>query len=333
MKNFILAALATLFALGTFSAQENPPREATNRYAMKLQLNEDGTYSLKNAKRYAKLVDLETIEDLLVPYTHQNQRLSSRDYRGVEVREVVYRTHEGYELTLAIDMAESEEPTPVVFYVHGGGWARGSNASPRVLSQYMAKQQAITGVRINYTLAPQEGATVEVSIADIQAAVAYVREHARELNVDPERMGFYGTSAGAHLAAVGAMTNSGVKAFVGVSGIYDLETAAICQRARQEERIRYFCERDPRVLHAASPINLIKKRCQTAVLLFSGTADITVECEQSRLFAEALRRRGAKEVVEAVYPNYDHNLSAKASDKMEEIFFRTVAFLSEQLQK
>lgn len=332
MKKFVIFILAMLVIAPSAQGQEATKREPTNRYAMKLIENEDGSYSLKNANRYAKLVDLEAIEDLLVPYTHENHRLSGRDYRGVETKEVIYRTHEGYELSLAIDMAQSEEPTPVIFYVHGGGWARGSNASPRVLSQYMAKQKEITGVRIQYTLAPQEGATVEVSIADIKAAVEYVRNHASELNIDPERMGFYGTSAGAHLAAVGAMTTPACKAFVGVSGIYDLERAAICQRARQEERIRYFCQKDPRVLHESSPINLIPKRHHPAVLLFSGTADITVECEQSRLYAEALRRRGAKLVEEAIYPNYDHNLSAKSSDKMEEIFFRTVEFFSDHLK-
>lgn len=332
MKKIILTLLLGAFSCGFAWAQNNTKREPTNRYAMKLQAEEDGTYTLKNAKRYAKLIDLSTIEDLLVPYTHQNNRLSSRDYRGVEVREVVYRTHEGYELKLAIDLPMSEEPTPVVFYLHGGGWARGSNDSPRVLSQYMAKQKEIAGVRISYTLAPQPGATVEVSIEDVAATVEYIREHAQEFNINPKLMGFYGTSAGAHLAAVGAMTTPECKAFVGISGIYDLETAAICQRAKQEERIRYFCNRDTRVLHNASPINLIPKRNQPAVLLFSGTADITVECEQSRHFAQALRKKGAKVVEEAVYPNYDHNLSAKASDKMEEIFFRTVEFLSEHLK-
>ncbi|MDE6711292.1 MAG: prolyl oligopeptidase family serine peptidase, partial [Alistipes sp.] len=78
------------------------------------------------------------------------------------------------------------------------------------------------------------------------------------------------------------------------------------------------------------PINLIPKKKAPAALLFCGTADITVECAQSKAFAEALHRRGAKVDLE-VYENYDHNLSAKASDKMEEVFFKTVDFLTENL--
>ncbi len=326
MKKLLFAAL--LGATLTASAQQ--PAQPTNRYAMKLTQQADGTYELTNRARYARIVDLSQIDDLLKPYTYQRDRLQSRDYKGVEVREFIYTTHEGYELQIAVDMAQSDTPTPVVFYVHGGGWSRGNNGTFRTLSQYMAKQKGVTGVRIAYTLAPQPGADVRVSIADIKAAVQYVRDHAEELNIDPRRMGFVGNSAGAHLAAVGAMTTPEAKALVGTSGIYDLETAAICQKTKDAQRIGYFCGRDPKILREASPIALIPKKKAPAALLFCGTADITVECTQSQGFADALRRRGAKADLQ-VYENYDHNLSAKASDKMEEVFFKTVDFLAENL--
>lgn len=90
--------LFVLFGAATLSASAQTATQITNRYAMKLTQNEDGTYSLQRAERYAKVVNLASIDDLLVPYTHQNDRLSSRDYKGVETREIVYRTHDGYEL-------------------------------------------------------------------------------------------------------------------------------------------------------------------------------------------------------------------------------------------
>ncbi len=165
----------------------------------------------------------------------------------------------------------------------------------RTLSQYMAKQKGVTGVRIAYTLAPQPGATVEVSIDDVLGAVEYLRKHAAGEH-RPRTDRLRRQLGRAHLAAVGAMRTPGAKAFVGYSGIYDLETAAICQRSKDPQRIGYFCDRDPKVLHAASPVNLVpKKNAPAAALLFCGTADITVECSQSKAFAEALsRKRGAK---------------------------------------
>ena len=50
------------------------------------------------------------------------------------------------------------------------------------------------------------------------------------------------------------------------------------------------------------------------------------ECSQSKDFAEDLKKHGASVDLQ-VYENYDHNLSSKTSDKMEEIFFKTVDFI------
>ena len=66
-------------------------------------------------------------------------------------------------------------------------------------------------------------------------------------------------------------------------------------------------------------------------MLVCGTCDVTVECQQSQEMAKALKKRGAHvELLE--YQYYDHNLTAKASDKMEEIFFKTADFITQNLK-
>ena len=285
------------------------------------------SYALLYAKKYAKFIDVNTIPDVMVPYTYQPDRLKSKDYKGVTTKDIVYKKHKDYELILTVDFAETDKPAPFVVYIHGGGWARGDNGSSRSLSQYLAKQKGITGVRVSYTLAPQSDATVKVSIQDILDAVKYVQEHAAELNVNPACVGFLGTSAGAHLAAVAAMTVPGTKALVGYSGIYDLEKAAITMKTKDAQRIAYFCDRNPKVLREASPINLIPKKNVPASMLVCGTCDVTVECEQSEMFASALKKKGGVCNL-LTYKYYDHNVSSKTSDKMEEIFFKSVDFLT-----
>lgn len=190
-------------------AQETQPQQFSNRYGMKMKQNEDGSYSLLYAKKYAKFIDVNTIPDVMTPYTYQANRLKSKDYKGVITKDIVYKKYKDYELILTVDFAETDNPAPFVVYLHGGGWARGNNGSSRSLSQYLAKQKGITGVRVSYTLAPQSDATVKVSIQDVWDAVKYIREHAAELNINPECFCFLGTSAGAHLAAVAAMTVPG----------------------------------------------------------------------------------------------------------------------------
>ena len=321
----IIASFALcLLAFAAATAQDAVP---TNRYAMKLEQKPDGTYALQREERYAKILNLKEIPDLYVPYVHQNDRLTGKLYNKVQTEEIVYKKYDTYELRIAVDLSMAEGPSPVMFFVHGGGWARGTFDSSRSLSKYLAQNHGITGVRVEYTLAPQPGANVQVSIADILDAIQYIRDHAEELKIDTSRMGFCGASAGAHLSSVAAMLTKEAKVFVGYSGIYDLTTAAITTRAKDPERIAYFGDLAPAYLQKASPAYLVPKKCPVAVQLFCGTGDLTVEYSQSVGFADVLKARKTKVVDLQIYPYYDHNLSAKASDKMEEIFFKSVGFI------
>ena len=323
-RKIITSFVLCLLAFDAASAQDAVP---TNRYAMKLEQKPDGTYALQREERYAKILNLKEIPDLYVPYVHENNRLTGKLYNKVQTEEIVYKKYDTYELRIAVDKSMTEGPSPVMFFVHGGGWARGTFDSSRSLSRYLAQNHGITGVRVEYTLAPQPGANVQVSIADILDAIQYIRDHAEELKIDTSRMGFCGASAGAHLSSVAAMLTKEAKVFVGYSGIYDLTTAAITTRAKDPERIAYFGDLAPSYLQKASPAYLVPKKCPVAVQLFCGTGDLTVEYSQSVGFADVLKARKTKVVDLQIYPYYDHNLSAKASDKMEEIFFKSVDFI------
>lgn len=325
----ILSVVMTICSMAGCFAQE---KAATNRYSMKLTRNDDGTYSLQKKERYAKIINLDAIEDLTVPYTHQNDKLTSKLYKKAETEVRTYKKYDTYELQLAIDKIATDKPAPVMFFCHGGGWERGSFESSKSLSRYLAQQHGITCVRISYTLANQQGAHVDVSINDVLDAVRYITENASELNIDPERIGFFGTSAGAHLAACAAMKSKNAKVFVGYSGIYDLTTAAITTRAKTEIRKAYFGQLEESVLRKASPAHMIPKKKEIAAQLYCGTGDITVEWSQSKDFAEKLTKAKKDNKIElVVYENYDHNLAAKSSDKMEEIFFKTAQFIVDNL--
>lgn len=332
-NSVITLSIVAFIGFGAFAQSNKVP---TNRYAMKMDQNADGTYSLQQQKKYERLpdVDINSIPDLLQPYTYQANKLKSKDYKGVRTEDFIFKQGPGYDLKITVDFSDdTENPSPVMFYIHGGGWSRGDNSSSKTLSQYMAKQHGVTGVRVEYVLAGQPGANVEVSVQDVLDAYQYVMDHAEEFNVDPGRFGFLGTSAGSHLAAVAAMKTPGTKAMVGYSGIYDLTKAAIVQKTKDAQRIAYFKDRDEKVLKNNSGQYLIPKNSADipAVMLVCGTADVTVEYDQSTSFADALRQAGGQVKLD-VYENYDHNLSSKVSDVMEDIFFNTVDFLNENLE-
>lgn len=330
-KFFLIAVLCCALPVMFLTVANAQEKTITNKYAMKLKDDGNGSYELIYAKKYAKFIDLSQVEDLLVPYTHKNDKLTGKLYNKIETEVITYKKNGGYELNIAIDKAVSDSPAPVMFYCHGGGWARGNFESCRTLSKYMAQQYGITGVRVSYTLASQDGANVEVSIQDVLDAVAFIRKNAAQYNIDPSRIGFLGTSAGAHLAACAAMKTDDAKVFVGYSGIYDLTTAAITTKTKDEQRKAYFFNLDPSALAKASPALMLGKKKKIDALIVCGTADCTVECSQSENFASALNALKGSSAELLEYPYYDHNLTSKSSDKMEEIFFKTADFIAAHL--
>lgn len=97
--------------------------------------------------------------------------------------------------------AGTRAPPPLVVFVHGGGWERGSKDN----ATGAAKIRHFTGegyafATINYRLVP--GATVEQQAQDVASAIAWLVAHAKELGFNPKRMVLMGHSAGAHLAAL-----------------------------------------------------------------------------------------------------------------------------------
>ena len=111
---------------------------------------------------------------------------------------VAYGSHERQ--VLDFYMAESKEPTPVIFHIHGGGWVRGDKGG--VGSMISGLKAGISVVSINYRFTWQaqlEGVKppVQWPLHDAARALQFVRSKAQEWNLNKERIGATGGSAGA----------------------------------------------------------------------------------------------------------------------------------------
>lgn len=85
--------------------------------------------------------------------------------------------------------------------IHGGGW---TGLSPRRQYPFAAHfaQLGMVGISVEYRLVtPKSGTTVLECVKDARSALRYVRAHAAELGVDPQKIVVNGGSAGGHLAA------------------------------------------------------------------------------------------------------------------------------------
>ena len=140
-----------------------------------------------------------------------------------------------------LDLDVCAPPTPAapgelrrgILSIHGGSWARGDKANTdwRDVCEWFASE-GFVAFSVNYRLAP--AARFPAGIDDVTEAAAFVRRHAEEYGIDPDRIGAFGGSAGGNLAALLAMkgtgaldTGSRVAALAELSGPVDLTTAGL----------------------------------------------------------------------------------------------------------
>jgi acetyl esterase/lipase len=256
------------------------------------------------------------------------------------MRTVVFTTPGGEELRADAYLPEAAVPVPVVIAIHGGGWKAGSRDSYRHLG-HLLNGHGYAVFSIDYRLVRKDKNRYPAAADDVRAALAYVREHAAELNIDTQRIALMGDSAGGHLAAlVGLTERPAPKVVVGIFGVYDM--AAQWQHDLAPRPYDNIAEiflgaslvDDRKLYFDASPIShVVRSNAGPAFLLTWGTHDDIVDPAQSEAFLLALKQAGF--YVRTVIQDAPHFW---AGDPLEEAgshsaFFaaRLLRFLDERL--
>jgi acetyl esterase/lipase len=227
---------------------------------------------------------------------------------------VVYATHDGVELAGDLYLPKDAKAAPALVAVHGGGWVTGM----RGVFKYWGDDLASRGIAlfsISYRLAGKQK-TFPEAVQDILAGVQFVRGKASSFGIDPARIGLLGASAGAHLSALAALGNkkftggypgdpfasvdAGVKALIGVYGIYDAGAmwAAYQVQGGRDNNIQKFIGASPmenrQIYFDASPLSYATyDNNAIGVLLVTGTEDDLVDRKvQTDPFQLALKQAG-----------------------------------------
>lgn len=95
---------------------------------------------------------------------------------------------------------------PVVLYVHGGGWVKGSRKKVYRLPEWLTSRGYML-VAIDYRKVPKT--SIDGQVKDVSAAIRWVRSRIRRYGGDPKRIVIMGHSAGAHLVSMVAAKNTG----------------------------------------------------------------------------------------------------------------------------
>lgn len=95
---------------------------------------------------------------------------------------------------------EGEGPFPFIVDVHGGGWYFGFKSEHKLDPALHMIKRGYAVVSIGYSLSWQE--KLPVQIYEVKAAIRYLRAHAAEYKLDPDRVGIWGESSGSHYASL-----------------------------------------------------------------------------------------------------------------------------------
>jgi acetyl esterase/lipase len=248
-------------------------------------------------------------------------------------KDVVYGKAGDVELKLDLAVPQSGDgPFPLLVFIHGGGWAGGSKIQYDGAIAEWAKRGYVAAT-VEYRFAPKYKFPAQVE--DVKCAVRYLRSRAKELKINPEKVGACGDSAGGHLSLMLGLMDS-KDGLEGESGHAD-------QSSKVQAVVNYYGPTDftvsgtfsPLVVGLvtnflgtgdraapecaqASPITYVNKG-DPPVLTFQGTKDPLVPEDQAKRLHEALKKAGIDEHLEIIqngghgFAGKDFELTAKMS--------------------
>jgi acetyl esterase/lipase len=242
--------------------------------------------------------------------------------------------HQRQKLDLYLPAAGTN--VPLIVWVHGGAFRTGSKESCPALP-FLQEGYAVAS--INYRLSQQ--AVFPAQIQDCKAAIRWLRAHAREHGIDPDRIGVWGSSAGGHLVAL-LGTAGTVKDFdtgenLGVSS----RVQAVCDWFGPTDftRMNKFpgtmdhdapdspesqllggpVQENRDKAARANPITYVAKD-NPPFLIMHGDKDPLVPLNQSELLAVALKQAGV-EVTFHIVPGAGHGFGGQQNLDLVRDFF------------
>jgi acetyl esterase/lipase len=250
------------------------------------------------------------------------------------------------DLSLKLDVyvpkdVKAEDKLPLIVWVHGGGWQAGDKRGGPFL-QLAGKGYVLASV--NYRLSQQ--AVFPAQIHDCKAAIRFLRANAGKYNVDPDRIGVWGSSAGGHLVAL-LGTSGDVKELegdvgphVGVSSriqaVVDwfgpTDLTLMGKQSGANSRIDHDSPNSPEsrllggpvqekkdLARQANPLTFVTKD-DPPFLIMHGDADPLVPPDQSRMLHDALKAVGVDTTLH-LQAGAGHSLPGPAMQAMVENFF------------
>lgn len=222
--------------------------------------------------------------------------------REAVAEELTYAIRDGLALKISIKRSMAEgcpRPSPGVIVVEGPTWDTGADPTFNALGNYLA-QRGYGVVTIGYRPAPRWSHPDQVD--DVSAAVAYVKQSAARLAIDPDRLVLLGRSIQGHLALNVAYRQGvvrGVIAFYPPADLreaYDASDARTSTRQMLSDYLGGTPAEVPAVYDRASAVSLAGPGSPPTLLIHGGSDD-TFALDESIRLDERLERAGVRHLL------------------------------------
>ncbi len=236
-----------------------------------------------------------------------------------DIPDITYCTMDGEPLAMDLYLpAGSGSPSPLLVYVHGGSFTSGDKRKGSGIIDIPAMtERGYAVAAVNYRLMPDYPFPAEVT--DAKCAIRFLRTHADEYNLDVEKIGIWGGSAGGHLSAMIGLTNndprfeaggypeqsSHVEAVVEMFGPMDLTLPMDWLQRQLLLRAFGTDSADSPQLRDASPVFYVSAD-DPPFLIMNGEQDSAVPPDQARALYQALAAAGVDSTL-VIVKNANHN--------------------------
>lgn len=176
-------------------------------------------------------------------------------------KNLVYRKTDKESLTADVYMPKEGENRSPILLIHGGGFLSGSKEMYGEWGNYLA-ESGFVAIAVNYTLSTPKQPSWPYVLEDVFYAANWIVDHSNKWNVDPQKLGVIGDSAGAILGSHLALQSTSfssfkVRASVCVYGNYNFNLSSGSSQKEIQQLLGKSKEESPDLYTIASPINHI----------------------------------------------------------------------------
>jgi acetyl esterase/lipase len=264
-------------------------------------------------------------------------------------KDVVYAVIDGYELKLDIAVPKYlKSPAPAIVDIPGGAW-RVVNKS--VDDALFYAQYGFVGVSITHRTS--DIAPFPAAVHDCKTVIRWLRAHAKQYQINPNRIGVSGFSSGGHLAAL--LGTSGGDSYLegkGGNGDYSSSVQAVVDHFGPTDFLKMHDKDAPDsppslflggpvkekadLARLANPLNYIDPK-DPPVFILHGENDSMVTINQSEIFYEALKKAGVPakfvRVINAAHMYRPYKWNIEISPTVDSLYEMIIPWFEEWLGK